>query len=459
MRNGFLHRRRRRLPVYHQERRSDCGLTCLAMVAASYDPAAGVHAFDRGGMRSNRLAELVRLADRAGFASRAVRLEVSELGRLRLPAILHWGVDHFVVLARMRGTAAVIHDPAAGRRRVAASELDRQFSGVALELSPAPDYGQCAQSRAGRPRYRVREFAMGFRYLGRYLSWTLLLLIAVQMLSLVPAIATQLLIDNLVLARDRGWALRLLAGMGTIALLVVLLDAVRQRAALGSGLALGLDSGAAVVRHLFRLPAAYFHERRPGDLLARLASLAPLKTAITEHAVDAIVQVVVIATTLGVMLFYSVRLTLTSVAGLLLSLICISIVLPARRRLAAEGLAHVAREQSSLLESIRAFDALRLLGLAPQRIADWQRHRAAAANAAARQGELAIRASAASGAIGAVEQLVFLGIGVNGVLEQRLTLGVLCAFMGLRGRLAAAAAQLAVLLQQLYMTGAHMDRC
>jgi ATP-binding cassette, subfamily B, bacterial CvaB/MchF/RaxB len=82
----------------------------------------------------------MRVADQIGLACRPLRLELPEVPRLRLPCILHWDLNHFVVLKSMRPGGAVIHDPASGVRNLAMETISRHFTGVALELIPTSQF-------------------------------------------------------------------------------------------------------------------------------------------------------------------------------------------------------------------------------------------------------------------------------------------------------------------------------
>ena len=101
---------------------------------------------------------------------------------------------------------------------------------------------------------------------------------------------------------------------------------------------------------------------------------------------------------------------------------------------------------------------MRLHSLTNIRLADWQRHFAAATNARARQGQLLIWSNAGTSLISVFEQVLFLGIGIAGIAEKQITLGVLFAFMSLRGRLSTASTQLSVLLQEFFLLKTHTGR-
>ncbi|MBV8591979.1 MAG: peptidase domain-containing ABC transporter, partial [Acetobacteraceae bacterium] len=132
-----------RLPVLVQTEAAECGLACLAMIASYHGHRTDLNALRRqhpASLKGVTVAGLIHVASQLGFASRPVRLELNQLRHLRLPAILHWDMNHFVVLREATSTGLVVHDPATGRKHLPLSEASKHLTGVALELSPAPGF-------------------------------------------------------------------------------------------------------------------------------------------------------------------------------------------------------------------------------------------------------------------------------------------------------------------------------
>src|SRR5262245_17481373 len=132
-----------RLPVILQTEAAECGLACLAMICARHGYTSDMNELRRRfalSLKGINLQDLMRMADSLGFASRPVRVELEELRLLKTPCILHWDLNHFVVLKQARGGGAVIHDPAFGVRRLTSSQLSKHFTGVALELDPVAGF-------------------------------------------------------------------------------------------------------------------------------------------------------------------------------------------------------------------------------------------------------------------------------------------------------------------------------
>lgn len=86
------------------------------------------------------LQRLIECAASIHLSSRAVRLEPEDLRCLNLPSILHWDMNHFVVLHKVRGNRLYIHDPDRGKITISLLDAGKHFTGVALELTPASDF-------------------------------------------------------------------------------------------------------------------------------------------------------------------------------------------------------------------------------------------------------------------------------------------------------------------------------
>ena len=83
-------------------------------------------------LRGASLKSLIAIADGIGLTPRAVKLPLDQLVNLHLPAVLHWDMNHFVVLERIRNGRALVHNPDGSSRWYRLADLSNHFSGVAL---------------------------------------------------------------------------------------------------------------------------------------------------------------------------------------------------------------------------------------------------------------------------------------------------------------------------------------
>src|ERR1700733_4717940 len=134
----------RTVPDIRQSEAAECGIACLAMIASYYGQRtdlAGVRRRYPVSLKGMTLVGVIEAAARMGLAGRPLRLEPVSLARLRLPAILHWDMSHFVVLKHVaRNGRIVIQDPAWGERRLRPTGVSHHFPGGALEVTPAAGF-------------------------------------------------------------------------------------------------------------------------------------------------------------------------------------------------------------------------------------------------------------------------------------------------------------------------------
>src|SRR5262249_45356408 len=143
-----------RVPVILQTEAAECGLACLAMIAGYHGLRTDLSTMRRRfsvSLKGATLRNLIEIAKALQLGSRPLRLELEHLGELRLPCMLHWDMNHFVVLESVSGGKAVIHDPAVGARKLAIEEIGKHFSGVALELTPSAGFA---------PRDEAQRFSL-----------------------------------------------------------------------------------------------------------------------------------------------------------------------------------------------------------------------------------------------------------------------------------------------------------
>ena len=197
-----------------QSTTSECSLAALAMIARAHGSADGVVELRRRfpvAQRGANLAQVVEQARTLGFTSRPLQLEISELRELHLPCILHWDLNHFVVLAKVGRRHVTILDPAVGERRMRFEEVSRHFTGVALELTPTADF----QPQRAAPRLRLSQLTGKVRGLPSSLLQIFAVAAALQLFALVAPLFNQLVVDEVITSGETlAGATRFAAGAG-----------------------------------------------------------------------------------------------------------------------------------------------------------------------------------------------------------------------------------------------------
>ncbi|MFV0333779.1 MAG: cysteine peptidase family C39 domain-containing protein, partial [Tropicimonas sp.] len=217
---------RRKLPDIRGAEAAECGLACMAMIGRYHG-----HDIDLNGLRQRfslsltgaTLRNLMQLAEQLTLSTRALRVGLQALGNVRLPAILHWDLNHFVVLKSVNGRKAVIHDPARGARTMTLEELSNHFTGVVLELTPA---GNFQKTRARLP-VKLTSLWSRIQGMGRAVVQVLALSVVFQIATFAMPFHLQLVVDEAIGRADRSLLTVLALGFGALTVLHAALEALR----------------------------------------------------------------------------------------------------------------------------------------------------------------------------------------------------------------------------------------
>jgi len=296
---------RKTVPDIRQSEAAECGLACLAMVLGFHGRDVDLGTLRRRhptSLSGLTLRALMALAARMDLTTRAVRLEPEQLGELALPAILHWDMDHFVVLTSVgRDGRLVVHDPARGERRIGPAEASRRFTGVALELAPTQAFKRADDAS----HLRLRDLLGSLRGFGGSIAQILVLSLLLQLYVLASPFFMQLAVDDAVSKGDASLLVALAVGFGLLALLNTGATALRAIVLQYVQSAISVRIGVGLFHHLIRLPLGYFEKRHVGDLVSRIGSADAMRTVLAEGVTTSLVDGAMAALTMVMMLAYA----------------------------------------------------------------------------------------------------------------------------------------------------------
>src|SRR5882762_2220615 len=359
-----------RLPVYLQSEAAECGLACLAMIAGYYGFPSEFTELRRRlavSLKGVNLKDLISMADRLGFAARPVRLDLDEIRLLKTPCILHWDLNHFVVLKRAVRDGVIIHDPAVGVRRLPIAQVSRHFTGVALEFTPVGGY----EASKAPPRVGFRSLLGRMVGLQTSLFRLFLLALAIQVFSVVSPFFLQWVVDHALVTADQDLLLTLALGFTLLLLLKTAVTAMRGWMVIALGASLKVQGRSNLFSHLLGLPAAYFEARHLGDVLSRFGSQETILQAITTDMVEALLDGLFASLTLGIMFVFAPGLAALVLAGTLLyGLLRWAFYTPLRQA-CMQGIVWSARRDSHFLETMRGIKTIKLFNGQEGRRVHW----------------------------------------------------------------------------------------
>ena len=448
---------RRRLPNIQQTEATECSLACLAMVAVYYGHETDLSTLRRRysiSLKGASLGRLIEMASDLGLQSRPLRLELDELGQLQTPCILHWDLNHFVVLKRVAKGKAVLHDPAVGERKLLLPEISRQFTGVALELTP----GATFQKIREKPSLSLQALTGKIVGLKRALAQILVLALVLELFALVMPLFVQVLMDQVLADGDRDLLTMLGVGFIFITLVQTGVSALRSWSVTCVGTNLNLAWTSNVFGHLLKLPEDYFSKRHLGDIVSRFGSITTIQQTLTTRFVEVILDGLMATLTLGMMLLYSRWLAaITLAAFALYAILRVASVRMVREANLAQIVAS-SKQQSQFLECVRGAQTIRLFNQGPSQSARYMNKTTDFLNSSIALQRLTLVFGSLNSTLFGIQRIVMLWLGARMALDGQLSVGMLMAFSSYSDQFTARGAALIDYLVELRMLRLQGER-
>ncbi|CAM5444945.1 peptidase domain-containing ABC transporter [Rhodanobacter lindaniclasticus] len=419
---------RRALPMMLQTEAAECGVACLAMVARFHGhdvDLAGLRRRFSTSLKGATLARVMAMAGQLGLTCRPLKLELEELAQLKTPCVLHWDLNHFVVLKRVGKHRVTIHDPARGIRTLSLRDVSGHFTGVALELSPAADFAPVVERQA----VSLRALTGTVRGLLPALGQILLLALALEVFALVGPFYMQWVLDQVLVSADRDLLTLLGLGFIGVAIFSAIITAARSWAVTWLGATLNVQWASNLFKHLMRLPLDWFEKRHVGDVVSRFGSIQTIQRTLTTQFIGSLLDGVMSLVTLVVMAFYSVWLT-ALVVGLFAAygLLRWAFFNPLRRA-NEEQIIYRARQQSELLESIRGAMPIKLANKQDERLGRYANATVETANRSIGIQRLGIAFTLGNQLMFGIGRVAMIWIAAVLALDGKFSAGMLIAFI------------------------------
>lgn len=455
--NELLDFRAGRLPITLQNESAECGLACLVMIAGYYGDHADLNQARRENpisLKGANLNQLIKLAARMGIASRAIKVELEDLRYIKTPCILHWNLEHFVVLKSASSRSITIHDPSFGKRKLTLNEASSSYTGVALETWPNLEF----KRRDPPPRIRITDLFGRHVGLGRSLAQLLILAVSLEVFALLNPFFLQITVDTVIAGQDEGLLLTLTLGFAFLVLVQELLRTARSWAVVTLGASLGMQWKSSILSHLLRLPVQFFERRYLGDVLSRFGSIDQIQGVLTGSFLEALLDGLVIVITLAVLLVYSPTLAAVPIGATVLYLLLRQASYNPLQNASENQLVRAARQQSQLLESIRGVRTIKLFLRESERQGVWLNLLGHQISSQIRVERLNLFFRASNNILFGFESVLVLCLGAKLVISGNLSVGMLVAFLALKGQFVSRVSSLIDKIFQLKMLRLMAER-
>jgi len=351
----------KRYPFRKQHSASDCGVACLTMIGQywgknfSITELRSVANVDRSGAS---IKGLIIAAEYLGFAPRPIKADLPGLARQDLPAIAHWQGNHYVVVYQVTRDRVIISDPQIGRLNLTRQEFVTGWTGYTLLLTPTAKFDQTPEAKQN-----VWKYLQLLKPHKLVLFEVLITSLMIQIVGLFLPIFTQLLLDRVVVQRSVSTLIAIGIGMVIFSLFSIAMSSLRRYLLYHTANKLDLSLIVGFINHTFQLPLSYFETRYVGDITSRINENRKIRTFITGDAITTFLDILSIFVYIGLMLWYSWKLSLMALVVIPMFAITTFLFTPFLLQVSRENFLTSTKERSYLIEALTGVGTIKSMGV------------------------------------------------------------------------------------------------
>jgi ATP-binding cassette subfamily B protein RaxB len=342
-----------------QSTANECGICCMKVILSEFGKEVDKESIYKrlkkiGGGLS--LSVISNLATSFGLICRAVRIsDLSDLKQISTPCILHWNMNHYVVLLKINNRKLIVYDPASGNREISYKEAESSMTGVVVEFERGNEFDTAIEY------VEKKQFPLNLsRYKGS-IGFLLFLTVLSQVAALGTPVYTQLIIDEAIVEGDESALVALILGLIAIMIGELCVRSLRMVLSVGLTMKLARAFGSRFIDRLIRLDLSYFESREIGDTLSRYGSLQAIRGLITNEYVHIGIDLIVVLVSSIAMVYYSVFLFLVAVSISLVYIIIRSYFLPKVRTATNILMQSIGSFETKFIEIVESQKAVKCL--------------------------------------------------------------------------------------------------
>lgn len=447
----------RNIPVMLQTESSECGLACLTMIASYYGYDSDLLTLRNKYPISQKgaiLSALIKIANKLHLSTRPLKLELNELDKLRLPCILHWDLNHFVVLKSVFFNKITIIDPAYGEKVFTFDQASSHFTGIALEVWPDSNF----EVKKEKTRIQLFRLLGEVRGLWSSLGQILIIALVLEVFSLVSPFFMQWVIDHAIVSADLNLLTTLAIGFGLLVILSSLISLLQSWIVMYMATTLNVQWKANVFHHLLSLPTFFFQKRHLGDIISRFGSVDAIQKTLTTSFITAILDGLMTVFTLALMFVYSIKLAWIALISMLLYAVIRWIWYSPLKRAIEDQIVHAAKQNTYFMETMRGIKTIKQFEKQDYRQAVWLTLLVNQINAGLTTQKLNMMFEFLNKLLFGLQNIIIIWLGASLVIEGEFTVGILMAFIAYKNQFGSRVSSLIDKYVEVRMLSLHGER-
>ncbi len=433
-----------RIHSYQQLEHSDCGITCIRIIARYYgkkiDPGylKGLCDANRLGISIKDVADVLNII---GFDSYTIKVTPDRLDEMPLPAILYWNQSHFIVLYKIKNNSFFVADPSRGKMKLSRERFMQMWkgdsiAGICVLIEPRPEFYKSDFPKP-KTRYRLIELLKNAVKVNKKsfavsLFFTLLVLIA----DIIIPFLFQTTIDKGIQDKDIGLVWLLVGAQLLIFIGNYLSNTIVEIVMSKLGLKLSINMMYEYLSKLISLPVSFFERKSSADLIKKTDDQYRIKAFLISFPETMFMTVLSLLIFSALMIWYSFPIFIIVVLFTCIGIIWNSLFLRKRREIDYSFFSASAENQNNLYELINGMPEIRANGAEQIRVKIWRKVQQKINELSLQNLKLKIYMGAGTSLFSQLRDIAVLGVCATMVITGEMTIGVMMTISYIEGRLA-----------------------
>jgi len=414
-------------PTVLQMEGVECGAAALSIILGYYGKQIPLEKLriscgvSRDGLKATNILKAAR---EYGLEAKGYAKSIEKLKQLKMPAIIFWNFNHFLVIEGFKKNKVYLSDPAQGRYHVSLQEFDDAYTGVVMTFEPGENFVKSNEKQG-----LLNSLATRVSNSKLSISYIILASLFLVIPGLIIPSFTKIFIDKYLVNGVSEFVMPLLLIMGSILALNSVLVYLQQYYLLRLETKLALATSSKFLWHVFHLPVVFFTQRYSGEVGSRVSLNDKVSKLLSGDLANSALNVIVVVFYALLMFSYDVILTLIAIFMAGLNIAALQFVSRARK----DGNRRLINENGKLLgtttSGISMIETLKASGREGDFFTTWTGYLAKVVNAQQELGWLTTRLNIIPPLLFSLTTTIILGVGAMRIMNGEMTLGMLVAFL------------------------------
>lgn len=437
----------KRIKVVFQRDSRSCGVACLSMILQYYGKKVNssylndVLPCNREGVSA---FSIIEAANKLGLKGEGLKTDIKNLQKIKLPVILHWNLNHFVVLYNIndRCTKFWIADPAKGKYKISDIELKKHWlsedkystQGVVLSFEPSNIFTK----NFNENKNSISAFKFLFKYIKNYKKHFYNILLGLGLgciLQLILPFLTQAIVDLGIKHEDLSLIWLILLGEFLIVIGKTITDFIRRWLLLHISVHVNISLVSDFFIKLLKLPMAFFDTKLMGDLFQRINDHERIQNFLTSQILNIILSLLTFIIFSIVLFIYSSQIFGVFIIGSILYGLWLAIFLHKRRIIDTELFGRWSKNHNKVYQILTSIQEIKLQNCEIRRRWEWEDSQADLFRVQMQALKLQQKQEAGSVFINELKNIIITVLAATSVIKGEITLGEMLAIQYIIGQL------------------------